>query len=542
MEKPKTKRGVRLAAASFAALAAAAALSAGVMVGCSQVTSSDEGAVDAQKAMEKTATVNYEADGRYLDSLAGFADAVNENLDAENAEENAPKSYVDRNGFTVQPVPSDGKGWNISYLNADNRGCTSCHTLEDALMMLDTYHGTIFMGYPTEQTYSTCVACHIWANPLRDSIHSTHLGSQLFEQDGGNCESCHYIDENGDFLRWDYEKYDLYQGITDVSADEAQVDVSYDQDTLTPNDKVFYKSIKEYGDFDAKDWRTDDSYMDPELYNNWVFTVDGDVENPISMTLPELVEKFGTEKAVMKQQCTINGAGNAAIMQSEVEGVPMKAIIDYVKPKSGVNSVEFLTEDPYPNVGAHYSIAFESMTANESLLVIKMNGETLPNTQGYPCSVWTSDGSAAGGVFKVCTGVNFNVVDDPDAVANGWYVGGFEDPYLDNAGADKPNSAVLNYPSGVVLEGVAGTVVNLEGFADAYDEPIEKIEFSWDHGQTWTTLETPNNDTTRWTYWRMNFTPPSEGAYLLDIRTTSIQPDGSERVSAQNTQFLLNVK
>ena len=47
----------------------------------------------------------------------------------------------------------------------------------------------------------------------------------------------------------------------------------------------------------------------PELYNNWVFSVGGNVENPIEMTLPELVEKFGTVTTVMKQQCTINGAG-----------------------------------------------------------------------------------------------------------------------------------------------------------------------------------------------------------------------------------------
>ena len=101
---------------------------------------------------------------------------------------------------------------------------------------------------------------------------------------------------------------------------------------------------------------------------------------------------------------------------------------------------------------------------------------------------------------------------------------------------------MLNYPSGVVLEGVAGTEVQIEGFADAFDEPIQKIEFSWDHGQTWTTLETPDNDPQYWTYWRMGFTPPSEGAYLLDIRTTSLQADGTERVNGVNTQFLLNVK
>ena len=68
--------------------------------------------------------------------------------------------------------------------------------------------------------------------------------------------------------------------------------------------------------------------------------------------------------------------------------------------------------------------------------------------------MWTAGGSAAGGIFKVCTGVNFLETDEADA-ASGYFLGGFEDAGLDGAPADKPNSAVLNYPSGVVLEGVA---------------------------------------------------------------------------------------
>lgn len=516
----------------------AIAIAVFAMVGCSQATTVTE---ETESAATGTATVKYDAEGRYIDSIAEFPAGIDPDLDGKNAELNAPYSYVDRNGFTVQPVPNDPVGWNISYLNADNRGCTSCHTLEDALMMMDTYHGTIFNGYPTEMTVSTCFACHIWAEPLRTSMHGTHLGNELFENKGGTCDSCHYVDENGDFTRWDYVKYDLYKGVSDVAANEADLSVTYDQTTITETENMFYKSIKEYGDFDPSNWRTDDSFMDPELYNNWVFTVGGEVENPISMTLPELVEKFGTVTTTMKQQCTINGIGNAVIYQAEVTGVPMQAIIDYVKPKNGVNSVEFLTEDPYPNVDKTYNIPFTAMTENDSVLVLELNGETLPNSHGYPCSIWTAGGSAAGGIFKVSTGVNF-IETTEDLVASGYFLGGFEDAGLDGAPADKPNSGVLNYPSGVVLEGAAGTEVDIEGYADAFDEPISKIEFSWDHGLTWTTLETPNNDPQYWTYWRMKFTPPSEGAYLLDIRTTSITPEGTERVSAVDTQFLLNVK
>ena len=106
----------------------------------------------------------------------------------------------------------------------------------------------------------------------------------------------------------------------------------------------------------------------------------------------------------------------------------------------------------------------------------------------------------------------------------------------------KPNSGVLNYPTNVVLTGDEAKPVHLEGFADAWNEPIKKLEFSFDHGATWTTLDTPNNDSKYWTYWRMDFTPPEAGTYLMNIRTTSIAPDGSDHVSQYDTQFMFTVE
>ena len=52
------------------------------------------------------------------------------------------------------------------------------------------------------------------------------------------------------------------------------------------------------------------------------------------------------------------------------------------------------------------------------------------------------------------------------------YVGQFTD---DRTGEiySKPNSGVLNYPTGVVLSGDEAKTVHLEGFADAWDEPIK---------------------------------------------------------------------
>ena len=258
--------------------------------------------------------------------VAAASPAVSVASPAANAEANEPLRYTDRNGFTVQPVPSDDRAFNITYLNAENRGCTSCHTLESAIMSLPTYHRLIFFGYPTEQTFANCIACHSktyqGTNYLGEAIHNTHMTNAMFTSQGGTCFSCHYNDVETQTLgRWDDYKYNLYHGITDVAAEEVQVTTSYDQTTITPAENRFFKTVKD----EPSEWLVDDTQVDPSIYENWTVSIDGDCDNPVTMTLPEMEEQFGTVKQVMKMDCTINGVGQATIMQSEVEGIPLSS-------------------------------------------------------------------------------------------------------------------------------------------------------------------------------------------------------------------------
>lgn len=450
---------------------------------------------------------------------------------ADNVEVNAPSAYTDQFGFTVQPVPNDPKGWNISYLDADNRGCLSCHeTIEDAVMGLDAGHHIYAMGYPTQLTVANCLGCH-WQTarnetPLGISLHGIHNGSAEFTDNGGSCDSCHYVNGEGEFERWDYAKYDLYKGINDVAAEDAGLEITYDQDTITETGDIFFEDLN----YEPAKWRTEE---DPAVAENWVVKFDGEVENPIEMTIPELVETFGTETVRMSQACVANGPGNAWIFQADITGIPMKAIIDYVQPKEGVTGIKMNTEDGY-------GMPLHMDWSEDAILCVEINGETLPANQGYPATVFVP-GQSAAALFKAYTGGTFLVNPDLKPMSAGI----LNDPALagtDNDVQGKPNAVVLSHPDGVVLEGQAGKEFMLEGCADAYDEPIKKIEFSLDHGETWTTLETPENDPVRWTYWRMSFTPEEPGAYLLKIRATSERPDGTERVSAWDTNYLFNVK
>lgn len=495
--------------------------------------SEDESETALQFGERRGNKTGFDPEGRAIDSWTEIPESAlsSEEMYAKNAEINAPSTHTDQFGFTVQPVPSDPKGWNISYLNADNRGCLSCHeTIEDAVMSLDAGHHIYAMGYPTQLTVANCLGCHwqVARNevPLSISLHGIHNGSQEFNDAGGSCDSCHFMNENGEFERWDYAKYDLYKGITDVAAEDAGLDIAYDQDTVTANEDIFFEDMN----YAPSEWRLEE---DPAVAESWVITFDGDVENPIEMTIPELVEKFGTTTVRMSQACVANGPGNAWIFQGDITGVPMQAIIDYVKPKDGVTGIKMNTEDGY-------GMPLHMDWAEDAVLCTEINGETLPANQGYPMTAFIP-GQSAAALFKAFTGGNF--VSNPSLKPMG--AGILNDPAKkgsDNDVQAKPNVVVLSHPDGVVLEDQVGKELTIEGCADAYDEPIKKIEFSLDHGKTWTTLETPENDPVRWTYWRMTFTPQEAGSYLLKLRATSERPDGTDRVSCWDTNYLFNVR
>jgi mono/diheme cytochrome c family protein len=135
----------------------------------------------------------------------------------KNAEANvkyAPEVRELKNGVRVQRTPYN-KGaldtqagdveaktitsWNNYFLNADKRGCTACHTIEDALEMMETYHGIVYFGYNNEQGIQNCFGCHsFYDNNMRSAIHTLHQRSKGFQALGGNCESCHYINRKED--------------------------------------------------------------------------------------------------------------------------------------------------------------------------------------------------------------------------------------------------------------------------------------------------------------------------------------------------------
>lgn len=489
-------------------------------------------------------------------SAAAFADALpqadlNERTSWEKNEQAnityAPEVRELPNGVRVQRTPYN-KGaldtqagdvesktitsWNNYFLNADNRGCTACHTIEDALEMMETYHGIIYFGYNNEQGLQNCFGCHsFYDNNMRSAIHTLHQRSKAFESMGGSCESCHYINRKDDgtieFQRWDYVKYDVLKGIENVDAQSMSLDFEWNQTEITPHEKMFYKSIKS----NPATWTNRDEQIPSDIRDTWTVKFTGAVKEEKEYTINELIEKFGTEKRVMKAHCTVNGPGQGMIYQAEVEGIPMSKILEEVI----LDNAAIV----YPTAadGYCYPISVDVMNQEKALLVVGMNGDPIYADQGAPIAFWLNELSAGNFIKEV---IEINFAQDGASWA---FFGDFTDATT-GLQFDKPNVGVLNAMDGQIF--TYGEPVHLEGYADAWNEPITKIEFSFDHGATWASYDIENADTVRWVYWKLDINDlAAKGSYLAQIRVSSQMADGTTRtneVPYQMTNFMFNVQ
>ena len=466
---------------------------------------------------------------------------------AQTDEKYAPRVKVMENGVRVQKTPFNNtaldtqagdvesktiKSWNNYFLNADNRGCTACHTIENALDMMETYHGIIYFGYNNEQGLQNCFGCHsFYDNYMREAIHTLHQRSTTFQAMGGNCESCHYIarldDGTIEYQRWDYVKYDVLRGISDLAADGVNASFAWNQTEVTPHENMFFKSIKT----NPETWVTDDSKLSQEDFDNWTITFSGDIDNGGTYTLHDLIETYGTETRLMKAHCVVNGPGQGMIYQAEITGIPLKAIVEDL----GLHE-DVIMVDPIGADGYCYTIGLEQMLNEDALLVVGMNGDTIYADQGWPVAFWCNEMSS-GNFTKQVTEVCFK-----NTGASWDFYGDFVDATTGEQ-FDKPNVGVLNAYEGQIFD--LGQPVHLEGYADAWNEPIVKLEFSFDHGQTWQEYDLENATTAQWVYWNLDINDLPAGSYLVKIRATSQTADGSFRTNEaplQMTNYMFNVQ
>ena len=462
------------------------------------------------------------------------------------AEEYAPEIIRYSNGQLVQRTPTEyecphwmQQSWTISYntyyLDADNRGCNSCHADMNAMIENMEYkHATI--DNKALETYSDvnqCISCH------RDNgddfgrlIHAIHYnersGNKFAEGSNGTCQSCHDATADGNGMHlWDNVKHEALQGINKV--ENVQGEFASTQDKVQTQDELYSYDFV-HGYYDHMRYACGPNGLDIDLpqsmFDEWEFTVDGNVNAPYTKKLPELVAEAEAAGVVVtkpsKMVCELNPIGGGGIGQAEITGIPVSWLIE----KAGgytedTNSVRVIRADGSSRSG------FDLSVLDKGYLVYKIDGEYLSARHGFPVMHWQETYDAQ--IFsKQINGYHVSSDVMKERVCGQVNQG--------DAHVNRPNVTVCGVPEGLIIQN--GKPFTFNGYADAFDHPMKTVEFSMDGGETWTSFDVGDVDPAKWLWWSFTFTPEKEGAYVLSVRGTDV--DGE--VSYRNHEVLVNAK
>ena len=361
-------------------------------------------------------------------------------------------------------------------------------------------------------------------------MHGIHVRSDAFKAMKGDCMSCHAATEDGNGMQlWDLVKHDWYRGIVDYPEFEAEF--SYTQDKIIEDSKDLFYVDWMYGDGDYNRWgaEKDALPLDEDLFNNWTLTISGDVENPTTYKLTDLIASAPIVTQPMTQACIINPTGGPLIYTADVTGVPISWLLDQVGVKEGANFMHVVSID-----GFEMSFPLSYGDCDDSLVVYEINGEKMSYAVGYPLLGWisglpSSNDPKALCEIRVTTEQSDRWADKPKyhMPEGGPRSAGFY---------TQANVGVANLNEGQIIP--AYEPHTFEGYAYAFDGTVTALEFSLDRGETWKTYPVENADFNRWVWWNFTFTPETEGAFVFMVRAV----DSYGNVTEIPREFMLNAK
>jgi DMSO/TMAO reductase YedYZ molybdopterin-dependent catalytic subunit len=290
----------------------------------------------------------------------------------------------------------------------------------------------------------------------------------------------------------------------------------------------------------------------------WRLHVEGNVGNPLTLSLPDLIDRFKSASVAAVNQCSGNsrsrlqprvpGAqwGNGAMGSALWAGVKLREILDAAKLKSGSVQVQFEGLDRGKGPEGYGSNRFmKSLDLNdpvleECIVAYSMNGEPLPMLNGFPVRLVVPGNFAT---YWVKSLTSIRVLDKPDD--NFWMKtayripdtpGGTTTPEEMKTGKVKtipiskmPVRSFLISPDGTGKIPV-GLPLQLRGIAFSGYGGVKRVEVSADRGSNWLSAHL-GEDLGPYSFrtWELAWTPKRPGKYELAVRATDekghTQPD-----------------
>jgi methionine sulfoxide reductase catalytic subunit len=149
---------------------------------------------------------------------------------------------------------------------------------------------------------------------------------------------------------------------------------------LLPRQKYTQKQISPYFWPNGKmPVRTDWKRLAETGFKDFRLKVGGLVENPVELSLADL-ERMRPDEHITMHHCIQGWSGIA-----QWGGIPMKTLIDLVRPKPEAKVVAFFSFGEALYGGPYYDTqSLENVQKPQCLLAWRMNGERLPEVYGAP--------------------------------------------------------------------------------------------------------------------------------------------------------------
>jgi DMSO/TMAO reductase YedYZ molybdopterin-dependent catalytic subunit len=233
---------------------------------------------------------------------------------------------------------------------------------------------------------------------------------------------------------------------------------------------------------------------------DYVLSISGDVDTPKDISLAELQAMEQVTRKATKM-CGTNSNAGSMIYNAEYTGVDLTTLLKSLGLKKGANSTFASSYD-----GWGFPIALSLMEENKAILILKVNGEDLEPVKGYPVTL----GIPGQGGFvwvKYLKSIAISTVTE-DKIPKPLPI-----MYPVNSGFLKPPKDGTETSSPAHIEGWAFC---------SYQGTLTKLLLSADYGKTWNEYPFPAGmDPAQWIYWKIDWTPPGAGTYLLKVKAQS---------------------
>lgn len=297
--------------------------------------------------------------------------------------------------------------------------------------------------------------------------------------------------------------------VSEVASDEV---ASLTNDLVIQDDQEL---IELFADLDAEEKITPILTSIPDFYSvsknlsdpsvgagGWTLRVTGMVDQELELTYDELIARATTQK-ITTLSCISNELNGDLIGTALWTGLPLADLLAEAGIQEGAVDLKFHAADDYED-----SVSVEIGMRPDNLIVTGMNGETLPEKNGFPARLIIPD---IYGMKNVKWLDRIEVVDEN--FLGYWQTRGWSDPAVVQIWGR------IDYPRH--SETIAPGPQTLTGVAAAGARDIARVEVSIDDGESWAdaTLEPALNPPFTWVRWAITL-DLQPGEYTMRIRAT----------------------